>query len=55
MTNSDRWLMGGRFAIEADTQEEAERAMEAIERAAKRAPGSTNFAIHVNEAADDDC
>lgn len=46
-----RWIMGGRFAIEADSEEEADRAMAALERAAKRVTASVNLAVHVNEAA----
>jgi hypothetical protein len=51
---SEPWTMSGRFLIEADSEEEAQRAFTAIERAAKRASAVVTIHIHGSEARDGD-
>lgn len=52
MTPPSRWVIGGGFWVEAESQEDAERALEAIERAGNRAPASVNLYVHESGEAD---
>jgi hypothetical protein len=47
--DDERWEIGGRFVVSADSQEEAEHALRAIERVAKRVKASVDIYVHVNE------
>lgn len=50
----ERWEIGGRFILTADSQEEAERAMDVLYRAGKRAKASVDIYVHSNEAVVED-
>lgn len=44
------WVIQGAFRIEAEDEETAQRAMEAIERTARRTKASVTTHVHFSEA-----
>ena len=48
-----RWITGGGFVIDAASEDDAQRTLEALERAGARAPAAVDFYVHDSGEADD--
>ena len=51
-SSSTAWQIHARFTIEAGSEQEAQRALRAIERAAARASASVTIHVHASEGQD---
>lgn len=49
------WRLGGQFLIEAKSEDEATRALGAIERTAAKVAGSVTIHVHYSGPADEEC
>jgi hypothetical protein len=49
MSLPNRWVIGGGFVINAETEDEADKAMRALERAGARALAEVNLYVHGSE------